>query len=592
MTESALARPARVAGRIALWAVVACAVLTLIAIGWVGARGAIAADHLRSAQSSASDVVAQIDDPAAVAAAIASVADDANAAQALTSDPVWELVEGTPWLGPQLRAVSAVAASVDLVAREALTPLAEVASSLSPTAFQPIDGRINLDAFVAVQDVSAEAASSMRGASDAVTDANSAAVIGPLREVVDEVEALLDTTGRATDALARASVLLPEMLGQDGPRDYLVIFQNNAEWRSLGGIAGALAQIRTNDGAMRLGTQDYAASFGRFDPAVMELEADVAAIYGEYPVRFMHNVTQVPDFAVSGQIARTMWVDKHGTELDGVISLDPVALSYILEATGPIELPSGDQLTSENAVSLLLNEVYKRYPDPTEQNAFFSETTSAVFGALAGGRFDASALLGALARAGEENRVLLWSAHEDDQAVLADTTLVGGLPKTDARATSFGVYLNDGTGSKMDFYQEVTTVAEWETCAPPVEGTTSGTATLALTIANRAPDSGLPEYITGGGIYGVEPGSAKTVGYVYLPTGFDLLDAAISTEDGLGGGSHDGHRVVSFDVTLAPGDSVTVSVSAQSEGPTGAQLKVRQTPTVNADVTPTVGTCL
>jgi hypothetical protein len=592
MTDSVLTRPARVAGRIVLWAIGLLALLSITALGWVGVRGAIAADHLRSAQASASDVVAQIDDPAAVASAIESVADDAGAAHALTSDPIWALVQGAPWLGPQLGAVAAVAASVDLVAREALTPLAEVASTLSPTAFQPVDGRIDLDAFVAVQDAAAEAATSMRGASDAVTDANSAAVIGPLRVVVDEVEELLDTTDTATDALAKASMLLPAMLGQDGPRDYLVVFQNNAEWRSLGGIAGALAQIRTNDGAMRLGTQDYAASFGRFDPAAMDLEDDVAAIYGEYPVRFMHNVTQVPDFAVSGQIARTMWADKHDTVVDGVISLDPVALSYILEATGPLELPSGDQLTSDNAVPLLLNEVYKRYPDPTEQNAFFSETTSAVFGALAGGRFDASALLGALARAGDENRVLLWSAHADDQAVLEDTTLVGGLPQTDDRTTSFGVYLNDGTGSKMDFYQSVDTVAQWASCTRSGAGAASGTASLEVTISNEAPEDGLPEYITGGGAYGVEPGSASTVGYIYLPEGFELVGAELSTGDGFGGAMHDGRRVMSFEVILAPGESATASIQVRNSAPAGANLDVRQTPTVNADVTPTVGTCL
>ena len=54
----------------------------------------------------------------------------------------------------------------------------------------------------------------------------------------------------SVDALSRTATLLPAMLGRDGPRDYLIVFQNNAEWRSLGGIVGALALQR---GVVELG---------------------------------------------------------------------------------------------------------------------------------------------------------------------------------------------------------------------------------------------------------------------------------------------------------------------------------------------------
>ena len=57
---------------------------------------------------------------------------DAATAHALTSDPVWRIVEMTPWIGPQLAAVSTVAEAADDVAANALTPLADVASTLSP----------------------------------------------------------------------------------------------------------------------------------------------------------------------------------------------------------------------------------------------------------------------------------------------------------------------------------------------------------------------------------------------------------------------------------------------------------------------------
>jgi hypothetical protein len=589
---AALPRRLTVLGGVLAAALALALLLAVFATIWVTVRGAIAADFLRSAKASASDVVANIADPEAAAAAIDEVAADTATAHALTSDPLWRTVELTPWLGPQLSAVSTVAAAADEVAANALTPLADVASTLSADAFRPTGGRIELSGFVAVQDAASRSAEAMTTATDAIDRINTAALIGPLRDIVGEVATTFDDTRTATEALANASVLLPAMLGADGPRNYLVLFQNNAEWRSLGGISGAAALVHTDGGSLQLVQQDFAAAFPRFDPAVLPLDPDVAAIYGQRPGQWFHNVTQVPDFSVSGPLAQQMWALKHGLMVDGVLSIDPVALSYLLAATGPVTLPSGDTMTTDNAVQLLLNDVYARYPEPAAQNRFFAEATDAVFGAVLSGDLDAGRLLAALAQAGDERRLFLWSAHPEDQQVLEDTTLVGGLPETDASATTFGVYLNDGTGSKMDFYQTVDASVSWASCTVDARGLASGVAQLSVTIANTAPVGELPGYITGGGAYGVAPGSARTVGYLYLPEGYSLNSAELSNGAGFGGGIHEKRRVLSFDVVLAPGESLTASISAASDSPSGTSLTALMTPTVNANVTMPISVCL
>ena len=63
-----------------------------------------------------------------------------------------------------------------------------------------------------------------------------------------------------------------------------------------------------------------------------------------------------------------------------VVSIDPIALSRLLQVTGPVTLPDGEQLTSENVVSKLLNEAYFRYPEGgAESDAYFATAASAVF---------------------------------------------------------------------------------------------------------------------------------------------------------------------------------------------------------------------
>ena len=372
------------------------------------------------------------------------------------------------------------------------------------------------------------------------------------------------------------------MLGADGPRTYLLLFQNNAEWRSLGGITGAVAAIRTDGGALSLQAQASSSDFPRYDDAVLPLDEEVLGIYGTRPGRYIQNVTQVPDFALSGALAQEMWERETGETVDGVIAVDPVALSYLLEATGPVTLPTGDELTADNAVDLLLNEVYFRYEAPAEQDAFFAAAAAAVFEAVAGGGADPAALLSALTRAGDEHRLLLWSDHEEDQELLADTTLAGGLPVTDDDTARFGVFLNDGTGSKMDYYVTADTVVGWDTCMIDDAGDAQGEATLGVTITNTAPGAdSLPRYITGGGGFGVPAGTARTVGYLYLPEGWDLVDAEIDGDVGFGGGTHDGRRVLTFELDLESGEQASVFVTARPSEP-GA-------PTVEAVSTPRIG---
>ena len=572
----------RVAGTVFAAVLGGLLLLAIVAAAWVGVRGFLAYGHLRDAQTTAALARDQLTDPATAADAIAEIADDTSAARGLTSDPVWGAAEHLPWVGPQLAAVSTMTAAVDDVAGSALTPLVEVAGSFDVDSLRPQDGRIDLTPFTAIQDAAAAGTAELVDAADTVSAIDRDPLVTPVRTAVRELSDLLAETRDGAGAVARATALLPAMLGADGPRTYLLLFQNNAEWRSLGGITGAVAAIGTDDGALSLQAQASSSDFPRYDDAVLPLDEEVLGIYGTRPGRYIQNVTQVPDFALSGALAQEMWERETGETVDGVIAVDPVALSYLLEATGPVTLPTGDELTADNAVDLLLNEVYFRYEVPAEQDAFFAAAAAAVFEAVAGGGADPAALLSALTRAGDEHRLLLWSDHEEDQELLADTTLAGGLPGTDDDTARFGVFLNDGTGSKMDYYVTADTTVGWDTCMVDDAGDAQGEATLGVTITNTAPGAdSLPRYITGGGGFGVPAGTARTVGYLYLPEGWDLVDAEIDGDVGFGGGTHDGRRVLTFELDLESGEQASVFVTARPGEP-GA-------PTVEAVSTPRIG---
>ncbi|MFG6477425.1 DUF4012 domain-containing protein [Microbacterium sp. P06] len=572
-----------ISGRVVAWALAAVLIVVVLAAGWIGVRGFLAYGHLTDAQDAAAEVAASLDDPTTAGEAIAGISADTSAARSLTSDPIWQAAESLPWIGPQLAAVSTVTAAVDDVASSALTPLAEVASSFSVDAIRPRDGSVDVSLFQTLQPAAREGADGIGAAAASVAAIDTSRLLGPLRAPVAEAAELLDTTSAGAETLARATELMPAMLGADGPRNYLVIFQNNAEWRSQGGIVGAMAVIATDGGRMSLAAQGSSGDFERYPEPVVPFSPDILSVYGERPGLYIQNATQVADFALTGQIAKEMWAREFGTQVDGVISIDPVALSYLLEATGPITLPTGDVLTSENAVDLLLNGVYQRYSEPSDQDVFFEVAAAKIFEALASGAAEPRPLLEALTQASEERRLILWSARAEDQAVLDGTSLQGGLPVTDAEQTAFGVYLNDGTGSKMDYYLAADTSVGWCT---GVDGLSE--AGLSVTVRNDAPAdaASLPRYITGGGSFGVPEGSARTLTYVYLPTGASLVSSEASNSAAgtvFGGGFDAGRQVVSWTTELAPGEEATLIVRVAT--PRTPRLNVNLSPTVNANET-------
>ncbi|CDJ99621.1 Non-ribosomal peptide synthetase modules [Microbacterium sp. C448] len=568
-----------------MFAVVLGAVLVLVVAGaaWVGIRAWLAQSHLNEAQQSAAELPNLVStDPAAAATAVDALSEDTSAARELTSDVIWRTAESLPWIGPQLHAVSVLARSIDDVASDALGPLIDVAGTIDLDSFAPRDGAIDLSPFIEMQDAAAVAADGTRQAAASLAAVDRTALVGAVRSPFDEASSLLDGVAVATESLANASVLLPRMLGADGPRDYLVIVQNNAEWRSLGGNPGAMVLIHTENGAMTLTEQDTASGVGSSSDPILPIDDELMSITGASPGMWFQNVTQATDFATAAQLANEFWARKYGTPVDGVISIDPIALSYLLSATGPVTLQTGDVLDEANAAQLLLNEVYLRYADNEQHDAFFAGSAAAVFDSVSSGAAQPGPLLEALARAGEEHHLLIWSAHSDDQAVLDGTTLQGGLPVTDASATRFGVYVNDGTGSKMDYYARLNTTVGW--CGALADGRDA--AALRVTIKNDAPvdaETSLSPYIHGDGIFGVPPGTARTVAYIYLPKGAMVVSSHASGSRTIDTATHAGRDVISWSVDLPPGGSASFDVVVATAAT--PILDVVRTPTLYANET-------
>ncbi|WP_158252855.1 DUF4012 domain-containing protein [Cryobacterium sp. N21] len=567
-----------------IWLGIAIGVICFLgsATIWVGAQALMAKSELEQAVPLASAVQQAVasGDVAAAQGAAMELGEHSRSAADHAGDPIWRVFEVVPYLGANLAAVRQLAQVVETISEGAVKPMVALTENLDLAGFSPVGGALDLDPLVQAQPVMADIDATLAQASVDVSTIDTSRVLEQVRAATEQLAAAVDSTAESVSGVNRAVQLLPAMLGADERRSYLLLFQNNAEVRATGGLPGAFAEIATENGQIQITRQESAAGI-IFEEPVLDLPLETRGIYTDLVSTFMGDVTLTPQFPITGALTREMWKRTYGTEVDGVISLDPVALSYLLRATGPITLATGEVLTSDNAVQLLLTDVYANYDDPGDQDAVFASAAAAVFAALAGGQADPTALISALAQAGDERRILIWSAHEEDQKLLEGTTLTGDLPVSDASAERIGVYFNDATGAKMNTLLDTRIDVGEVTC----RNDSRPYYAVDVTLANTAPldaATSLPKSVTGPGTYGVVQGNIRTIMLVYGPPDSQNLGVSRGGERVPYHPATDlGHPVSQVTVELAPGESVTTRFYLLGGDDEHGELEIVHTPVLN-----------
>lgn len=550
----------------------AVAVVTVAAFAWLGSRAVVIKYEL-AATAQLTPVLKEsiaANRPQEASDTADQLRSHTAAARAAAEDPLWTLASAIPVIGLNFRAVTEVARSADEVAALGVMPLVKVLNSLNWDSFLSSGpGTDLLPIHETFPELSA-AAQAVRVSTERLGHIDPSGLWPQVGEPLIQARQQLQTVSGALDAAAHVSEIAPAMLGTGGQRNYLLIIQNNAEARASGGIPGALAVLTLDEGKLTLGAQSSASGLGAFSPS-LPVDAEQQRIYSTRLGRYMQDVNLTPDFPTAAGTAQGMWERKTGQRLDGVISMDPVVLSYVLHATGPvkitdpklIELASGKlptELNAKNVVPTLLSNVYAKIREPQLQDIYFAGVAREIFSALSSGQGETQALIKALARGTSEGRVLLWSAADPEQAVIAKYPLSGAIAGSSVSPAQFGVYFNDGTGAKMDYYVK-RTVQLVEECT----GTASGRVKVRVTSTNAAPAdaaTSLPAYVTGRGLFGVPAGTVQTNVIAYGPVQANMETVSVDgAKTDFAAHRHANRPVGMVTVSLAPGQSSTVELT-------------------------------
>ena len=557
----------------------------IVAAGaWVGFRGLAAKHSLETAQSLIGDLQTRVKarDFAGAEADAQVIQKNTSNAVSLTSDPIWRTTELVPVLGKNLVVVRELAAVVNSVADGAIDPAVKFASTFDLNSLKPVGGHINLAPLTKASGIIASADDVITSAGRKTRQIDADGTLPVITKAVAKLDRLLTKAAGITTPARAALQLLPPMMGADKPRTYIMLFQNNAESTSLGGAASAWTILHVDNGAIKTGEQSSTGSFPRDLPIPIPLDPNVVKLFGENGLQYSNNVTLRPDFPTAAKLAQAFWLRKSGVKVDGVFSFDPIALSYLLTATGPVKLSTGELLSSDNAVQTLLSTAYAYFNSAKVKNDYFATAARAVLTALTSAAPDTNKMIAALTRSVKEDRLMVWSDHPEEQAVLSKTQLGGILETSNTKATQMGVFFNENSASKMSYYLKTTAAVTSTACQTPDKPTFSAAVSLKSDLSLAA-EKALPAYVRSQ-VY-LKPIKTRTQVYIYGPPG-----STYATFTGGGGAlamslvgtSTDlGRPVAQIAVDLLASQTASFTVTFTGKAGTYGPLAARVTPMVN-----------
>jgi hypothetical protein len=467
-----------------------------LGLAWIAVTGFLAARQARDIATRLEQVRLLVSEGNTTEARLLAqdVASMSQRLDHLTSGPAWWIGSNIPYFGGPLASIRSIASASDEVGSHVVPILTQESERIDPAALRVSGDTFRLTPLI-------EALPGLQQADAALIDARNRIDDGPsstwLSLVDDKHNALAQQITQVEGYVAaavRATQVLPDMLGNDGPRTFFIGLQNEAELRGTGGLPGAWAICRTDHGTIhftQFGSDTALQAHGHrhLIPTGLDFGADYNSAYGaSEPTSSFVDSNVSPHFPYTARIWAAMWQKVTGQRLDGVMALDPTVLSYFLRATGPIVAKYNVPVSADNVVSLTERDEYTLFPSNAERKPFLVSVLKATAHKVTSGAGRPVPLLQAASESALQQRLLVWSADPALEKIIEQTNYAGAIP--DSPQPFSGLVLNNASAGKLDYYLHRSVSYERTGC-----GSTSDVQ-VTITLTNTAPAFGLPPYVT------------------------------------------------------------------------------------------------
>lgn len=173
--------------------------------------------------------------------------------------------------------------------------------------------------------------------------------------------------------------VLPDIVGMEAKKNYLIIFQNNMELRPGGGFIGSYGILTLNKGRI----EDFVIN------DVYDADGQLKRhIEPPFPIRrylqkvhwYMRDSNFDLDFPQSAYTVSFFLNEETGQKVDGVIAIDVSFLKALLKEIGPVEVPEYSEIVDSQNMYLLTQTHAEKdfFPSSTQKKDFLRSLARAI----------------------------------------------------------------------------------------------------------------------------------------------------------------------------------------------------------------------
>lgn len=542
-------------------------------------------DHELAAVEAVSGLqdVSQLRDADTMNAAIKQAQSHASAAKEITGGALWRVASYVPVLGDDVTTVRGMVDVVDGMVGDTLPSLASTVQTLMNSGLSGGgEGQLNLQPIVDAQEGFAQANELVQQQADTI-NALPQPHVGVVRSAYEQGKEQINKVADMLDQVSGMVQAMPKLLGQDGPRTYLLVAQTTSEQRSGGGLVGSLGTMRVDNGNISVGDFHSNKEFVPLGESATAEEHDVFS----GPLSFSFDVRDlfaVPDFSRTAEMLNTVWQrSEYACDIDGVIAIDPLFIQEMVRINGDITLDNGQVLTGDNTAEFMLNGIYKAF-DPDTQDMYFEYVASAVMdGAFSNMTMDKMMQIAqAMGTLAEGRHFYAYTFHEDEAEYFQGAGFAKNAPdrETDPEV---GIYMNEQNASKLGWYLQRSSTVTRTACNE--DGSQVYHVTFSITNTLTSDEmAGATTYILGGaqpGVNGIVAPSGTSAQRMlfYAPAGGSITNLTASGDvRDQENKTMDGKNLITNVAYIAPGETVTFDFDVTTSAKAESDLRLDQTP--------------
>lgn len=542
-------------------------------------------DHELAAVEAVSGLqdVSQLRDADTMNAAIEQAQVHASAAKEIADGALWRVASYVPVLGDDVTAVRGMVDVVDGMVGETLPSLASTVQTLMNSGLSGGgEGQLNLQPIVDAQDGFAKVNELVQQQADAI-NALPQPHVGVVRSAYEQGKEQINKVADMLDQVNGMVQAMPKLLGQDGPRTYLLVAQTTSEQRSGGGLVGSLGTMQVDNGNISVGEFHSNKEFVALGESATAEEHDVFSdpLYFSFDVR---DLFAVPDFSRTAEMLNTVWQrSEYACDIDGVIAIDPLFIQEMVRINGDITLDNGQVLTGDNTAEFMLNGIYKAF-DPDTQDVYFEYVASAVMdGAFSNMTMDKMMQIAqAMGTLAEGRHFYAYTFHEDEAEYFQGAGFAKNAPDSETDP-EVGIYMNEQNASKLGWYLRRSSTITRTACNADGSQTYHVTFSITNTLTSDEMASATT-YILGGAQPGVDgivapAGTSAQRMLFYAPAGGSITNLTASGDvRDQENKTMDGKNLITNVAYIAPGKTVTFDFDVTTSAKAESDLRLDQTP--------------